>query len=142
MSQLSNGVSFRSYQASWFKVRNWEQSWSSVSFSFSGRKVAGFRFPQTLSLVTDPSNNNDWYLKNTNAQVFVFVFFLQTSRCDSEQAGLYDDLLFLLFILLLSSLFNISYSVIPFHLGYVSQFLHLFSCCYCCCYSFLCLYQV
>ena len=28
-------------------------------FSFSGRKVAGFRFPQTSNLVTGPSNNND-----------------------------------------------------------------------------------
>ena len=64
MSQLSNGVSFRPYQAAWFKVRNWEQSWSGVSFSFSGRKVAGFKFPQTLSLVTGPSNNNDWYLRS------------------------------------------------------------------------------
>ena len=35
-----------------------------VSFSFSGRKVAGFKFPQTLSLVTGPSNNDDWYLKS------------------------------------------------------------------------------
>ena len=28
-------------------------------FPFSGRKVEGFKFPQTLSLVTGPSNNND-----------------------------------------------------------------------------------
>ena len=27
--------------------------------SQEGRKVAGFKFPQTLSLVTGPSNNND-----------------------------------------------------------------------------------
>ena len=45
-------------------MKRGEQSWSGVSFSFSGRKVAGFTFPQTLSLVTGPSNNNDWYLKS------------------------------------------------------------------------------
>ena len=68
MSGLSNGVSIRFSQAAEFKVRNWEQSWSGVSFSFSGRKVAGFKFPPTLSLVTGLSNNNDWYLRSLSSK--------------------------------------------------------------------------
>ena len=70
-----SSLSFRSSQAAEFKVRNWEQSWSGVSFSFSGRKVAGFKFPQTLSLVSGPSNNNDWYLRSLSViQILTLEF--------------------------------------------------------------------
>ena len=37
---------------------------SGISFSFLGRKVAGFKFPETVSLVIGPSNNSDWYLRS------------------------------------------------------------------------------
>ena len=44
--------------------------------SLSGRKVAGFKFPQTLSLVIGPSNNSDWYLRSwlSSIQILTLEF--------------------------------------------------------------------
>ena len=37
--------------------------------------MAGFKFPQTLSLVTGPSNNNDWYLRRLSViQILTLEF--------------------------------------------------------------------
>jgi len=58
------------------------------------------------------------------------AFFLQSSRYVSNEqpwlkaTGLYDDLL----LYLGCFTFSISYSVLPFHLVYVFQFLHLLFC--------------
>ena len=66
------------------------------------------------------------FLKNIKAQVL--LFFLQSSRYISNEqpclktTGLYDNLSFYI----VCFTFSISYSVFPFRLVYVLQFLHLF----------------
>ena len=76
MSELSNGVSIKSFWAKKFKfkVRNLEWVWSGVSLFFSRRKVAGFEFPQTLSFVIGPSNNDDWYLRSWLSVIQILTF--------------------------------------------------------------------
>ena len=66
------------------KVRNWDQLWSGVSFFFSGRKVAVFKFLLTLSLVFGLWNNKDWYLRSLLSVIQVLTLEFNSSLASWE----------------------------------------------------------